>query len=426
MFKKYCTLGLILFFVSISFSLFSQTFEKIYRTQLDDFSNDAIKLSDNSFVISINSGNFEFDDYNGKLIKLSEEGDIIDSVLICISNEYKLSYISNLFNLNDSIIIAVGICKNLNTNNYQVLLAKFNTQLELLFDTIVGNEIPIEYYFDHILTHDNKLVSIGTKQPEYDHFIYVRDLNGNLLNYKYLIDTIYISTALTIKELVNENKYHLYIFEALKPIWVINKETLEIDTVYHYPDRFRSQDAVIGTDSLSYYVSGKSYNPDYNMRTPAFIKVSNSGEIIEFNEYLANPDTNSYCQINCFDHYNNKIFLAATYNFTQAPPFYFREEPRWIWINKLNLDGSIIWQRFYKGEVNYMHYTVLATSDGGALIISTKYDWNDPIPEQRDVHILKIDSTGWYNGINTGITPYETPKQILVYPNPVKNEVKFV
>ncbi|MCD4745053.1 MAG: T9SS type A sorting domain-containing protein, partial [Bacteroidales bacterium] len=42
------------------------------------------------------------------------------------------------------------------------------------------------------------------------------------------------------------------------------------------------------------------------------------------------------------------------------------------------------------------------------------------------VHILKIDSTGWYNGINTGITPYETPKQILVYPNPVKNEVKFV
>ncbi len=74
-----------------------------------------------------------------------------------------------------------------------------------------------------------------------------------------------------------------------------------------------------------------------------------------------------------------------------------------------------------------MPFKVLATNDGGAIIFSSFYDWNNPIPNQRDVHILKIDSLGYYTPL-TG-TPEEFEqmgKQILVYPNPVENEVNFV
>ena len=41
------------------------------------------------------------------------------------------------------------------------------------------------------------------------------------------------------------------------------------------------------------------------------------------------------------------------------------------------------------------------------------------------MHILKIDSTGWYDGI-TGTSELIKPSQILVYPNPVKDKVNFV
>jgi hypothetical protein len=73
-----------------------------------------------------------------------------------------------------------------------------------------------------------------------------------------------------------------------------------------------------------------------------------------------------------------------------------------------------------------MPYKVLATNDGGALIFSTKYDWNDTTPLQMDLHILKIDSTGWYEGLPVAIDEFSQMKQILVYPNPVKNDVNFV
>jgi hypothetical protein len=72
-----------------------------------------------------------------------------------------------------------------------------------------------------------------------------------------------------------------------------------------------------------------------------------------------------------------------------------------------------------------MPYKVLATSDGGALILSHKYDWNSPYPNQRDIHILKIDSTGWYEGLPVGTDEYSGMKQILVYPNPAKDQVHF-
>ena len=83
--------------------------------------------------------------------------------------------------------------------------------------------------------------------------------------------------------------------------------------------------------------------------------------------------------------------MVAFIRLHNLPPFLYPEQ-RWILIYRLNKDGSIVWQKFYKGEVNYMAYKILATADGGALIFSTRYDWNDSIPMQRDVHILKIEA----------------------------------
>jgi hypothetical protein len=68
---------------------------------------------------------------------------------------------------------------------------------------------------------------------------------------------------------------------------------------------------------------------------------------------------------------------------------------------------------------------VLATNDGGALITATRYDWNDPLGTNLDLHILKIDSTGWYEGLPVGTGEFDQQKQILAYPNPTRDWVHF-
>ena len=74
-----------------------------------------------------------------------------------------------------------------------------------------------------------------------------------------------------------------------------------------------------------------------------------------------------------------------------------------------------------------MVYKILSTPDNGAILFTTKYDWNDPIPNQRDVHILKIDSIGFYTPLtSTEEVLEQMDKQILVYPNPAKDNVNFV
>ena len=68
-----------------------------------------------------------------------------------------------------------------------------------------------------------------------------------------------------------------------------------------------------------------------------------------------------------------------------------------------------------------MPYKILATNDGGALILSHKYDWNSPYPNQRDIHILKVDSNGYYSGMTSIDEITGGPLQVLVYPNPAKS-----
>jgi hypothetical protein len=45
--------------------------------------------------------------------------------------------------------------------------------------------------------------------------------------------------------------------------------------------------------------------------------------------------------------------------------------------------------------------------------------------QHLDLHILKVDSTGWYVGLPVGIGEYDGLKQILVYPNPAHDQVCF-
>lgn len=100
----------------------------------------------------------------------------------------------------------------------------------------------------------------------------------------------------------------------------------------------------------------------------------------------------------------------------------FRADPTEIALFKTNQNGDTLFMKFYKGEVKYIANSIIATSDGGALIASSKYDWNSPYPNQWDIHLLKVDSLGNYTPLGEKELP-TTSSEILVFPNPASDFV---
>jgi len=433
---------LILFFV-INRQGFSQTFEKWYVTKNDDIAYDAVEL-DQSYIITINSGSYFDENYDSKLIKLNLNGELIDSLNMVIPEGYKLYSTFRLFLLNDTILLTISPLKN-NMGEIGIKFTHISKNFDILYDTIVCDTVTTRQYYDFIIDNDSNVVAVGTNTWFEEFFISVYDVFGNTIGYNTYTDTQTGYLPSTIIDIPGRNVYHMYIYWSDDEYFFeINKETLQVDTVLHYPDGFLPRNTIKGLDNNSYYLAGKQFSQTLSSshkllvnekkiiesviinQDLSFIEMDNYGNVLNQKVYIVSSDTNSFYSYNSFDIYNDKIYFGGTYNFDNATAFPFSAEYRWIFINKLNPDGSIIWQRFYKGDANYVPYKVLATTDGGALILSTKYDWNDPVPYQRDLHILKVDSTGWYDGMTTGETQYDQPKQILVYPNPVKDKVTFV
>ncbi len=421
----------ILFFFTNVFlnSVIPQTFEKIIRTEQDDYSFAAIEVGD-TYIFAKNTGNYFQGNNINSLIVLDNEGNITQTFTLPSYAGYFNRTVMSIFKHSDSLFYCIRVLRSRANNDLQInllIVSYEGSRLELEFDTIYGNENISEAFFDFQYTTDQKIIGAGRLELVGQNALVVEiDLNDLSFNsWFYNIPEAHLAS--TIMDIPENNTYHVFMYwDNNNSILEINKSTMEIDTIYHYPELFRPRNAIRGISDTSYFVAGKmgqEFPVIYDV--PAFIEVGFNGQIYNIFKYEVHRDTNSFYTYHSFDHKFDNIFFGAIYNFTISHNFPYFPERRWIFINKLNDEGAIIWQRFYKGEVNYMVFRVLATNDGGALIFSTRYDWHDTIPSQIDLHILKIDSTGWYSGLPVVIDELSQMKQILVYPNPVKNYVTF-
>ena len=408
---------------------FAQTFEKYYRTIDDELVYDAQLFDSALCVFALNTGNFNSDIYATKIFKINTQtGKFTDSTLIepTLQNSY-FRGIFDLLKANDSLFIGIGKFGIYGSGEEIQYIVHFNNNLQILFDTIIDIPEIEERFQKTILTEDSKLVSVGTIINSYDNerLLCEKSFFGDSIRYETYSHPGSL-TATCVVDIPHKNTYHMFIYAGIERAYnIINKTSLTIDTTLEYPIFFGTIDAVPDDmDSSIYYVAGKQYSYNSDRFDLSFLKINDNGEIL--NHLIYETDSNTFYTYKCFSPHNQNIYFAGVYPFTQSPPTLY-PEPRWILLYKLTKEGEIIWQKFYKGEVNYMAYKVLATKDGGALIFSTKYDWNDPIPNQRDVHILKIDSTGYYTPLTGTDEEFEhKEKQILVYPNPVENKVNFV
>lgn len=407
----------------------SQTFELTIESEFDIFSHDALELANGSFLILSQSALGDYSENNYPIIKLfhiDTAGTIINTLRIDLTEKpYKAWYMLRLIQNNENDFLILGNVYDNYTLFYNQYIGHVSADLDFISDTIVevyGNYS--DFAYDFLLNKDSNIIAVGRDEITPNQRLFIKEFtqSGMLLNRKWYHTGAYAFTS--VVEFPISSVYHLATLYNDYEIIELDASSLEIKNRVDIAMTLQPSKMIMNPSGNKYAVAGKTSHYSRMEFKIAYFLADKDLEVSNLN-YYGVPDTNYFYMQNCIDFLNDTtLYLAGTHNFTQSPPFLY-PELRWIFLNKLGTDGSIIWQRFYKGDLNYMPYVVVATNDGGALIISHQYDWNNPIPNQRDIHILKVDSTGWYEGMPVNINDPDAPKQILVYPNPVYDHVIF-
>ncbi|MBA3898751.1 MAG: T9SS type A sorting domain-containing protein [Bacteroidetes bacterium] len=124
----------------------------------------------------------------------------------------------------------------------------------------------------------------------------------------------------------------------------------------------------------------------------------------------------------------DSIFFGTTLNWNlhlhQDPEF--SKEDQWYGVYNIKHDGILNWQKYYGGDANYKIHGLVATRDGGALILGGKWDWRNNPVKQGDTYIIKIDRYGnFVPKVGVGINEHFEVKNILLYPNPSHNKLNI-
>jgi len=441
--KKYF---LILIYSLIIITTNAQTFERIIKNSSDDCVYDATFLGDSSAIFAYNHGEYLIN-YQTNIFKMNiYTGLISDTLNINFShyNDYNLNSISEIIPFHDTCFILFGNAENKYTGDKQLYICHINNNLEKTYDTLTGEINNNDSFYDFYINTSDRIIAAGSiisttlinkkkassfplssmhefsTKDNYNLLVVEMDIWGNkiqrgLLNGRF-------GLGLSIIEIPGQNCYHFHQRNNDHLFTIINNQTLEIENYTEYPFGFMPRMSFHGNNDTTFYIAGRHTSGlKEDIRNLSFLEINHYGEIM--NQHIYNVDSNILYSFKTFDVNNEHIYFGTNIPFNE--PSLFQARARWILMYKLELSGEVIWQRFYNnGSVNYMPYRILATPDGGALIFSTRYDWNDPYTYQRDVHILKIDSDGNY--IPVGMDkPKTNMKQILVYPNPTKDKINF-
>ncbi len=118
----------------------------------------------------------------------------------------------------------------------------------------------------------------------------------------------------------------------------------------------------------------------------------------------------------------NNIFCVNVVN--HSGYYYMPEmsyEISYIMVSVLDSNLNIKNQTFYGGDDKYLPCDIKATSDGGCLIVSSKYEINSG-NDYSYVHLLKVNENGELNPqISNEEINNSTMKLAFIYPNPSKD-----
>ena len=404
--KNTCFLLLILNF-SISIALSqkdnSTNFHESYFQVISNLNQNYLLIS------TINYNNFE--NSIGKCTNIDLCGNVI--------NEYSYEEGGNVCFLNIHFINnKYYIFGSMSENNQNYLLTiQLNNNLELIqTKKHLFPENKSIGFLNSILDSDSNFVFTGYTNENFNMFFYKINVNCDSLFSKFFNTPFQL--AYQIHESNDKSKYSVFL-EGYIPSWSfggileINKnfDTISFHTIEtlsrHVSSSLTINDSTFIVSSVNFHNNYKLYlnSVKYDgsiLHSDTFYKTDGMKEFPAFLQGISKNDYN--------------YFIGSSSNFDYSNPN-FSNNYSWFHLIKLDENFNVLWEKWYGGDAYYSLNSVLATSDGGCLMVGTKYPHG--IGNQFiQGHFIKVDANGnvqWTQDIETHDISFN------MYPNPTSS-----
>jgi len=412
----------------------SQTFNTLYSIAGDVVFEDFIKI-DSAYVFVGNKVNnnqpiFAWFDMQGNLMK-----DSLDRVnhkwrmenIVKMGNDFILIETNNV---STQELIRLSVCDaNFQIKyqyNFNEVLNFYVTNSRLVNDSIFaivgstenqssnGLEFTTAIYFLNMLSGEDTLVEIGT--PSSMNFaadvVYMKE--------KYYVtqsSNQFASQSNNSNTMVALSRWNAdFSLDTILPIYN-TASNISGSGFFSIVSALKLSDSTFMMTGRTEMIDSSNYRRRYDIGV-----VKWNADFSELNAVtFGRKDSSALEAYQGLSRYENDSFVyaAGTENyiggFTSASYFM---------LSKLNLKGDILWTRYYSNNTLLQMYKVMATADGGAIMMGKSYDNRFM---KNDAWILKVDSNGNMANVPTSIVENgEIPeKDFVFFPNPSKDYLTF-
>ena len=417
--KRIIIVFLLLLSASTSFS--QVKFENIVSDSLDQMPAIIVEI-DNGYIIFEHLGNYFTNNYHTRILKMSLEGEIIQSKILKPST-YRFG-IESMVKIEDGNYLCYG------SQQSNVDSAAFFTAIKL------------DHNFN-IIFEKNYLTdfsSISNINVEKRNNMWVVTGTGLYMNFSRLAICSYLlnENQDTVKTNIYEGNGITMVFDMIYAeeedvfrlftrgfhqqtntsgqILKIDPD-LQIIDIIGIPEYVNVYHNAKYLDNQSYLLSGKvavSLGNPPNIQM-ALLKMNSEDSLLNHQLY-GPPDTLDYPGVYTnLDFINESdIYYGGTHNYSVQT--IWSPTKSWFILNKVNSNLELQWQKFYGGDAYYVLWNLIATQDGGCMMAGARFDYLTQ-DNERDLYIVKVNQDGLIVGTGEEL-PSISVQDAIVYPNP--------
>lgn len=409
------------------------SFDRLISSPEDQVINQAIEDEEGNFVLVGKLKNNNTNLYDGYLIKLNMQGELLNELVIQNSDSSSL-----FFNIH-------------NHNNFMYVLGEVfhaNNEARLWFIILNGNLSIVDEqllyaptgrwfsYMKSIIDSDTNIVITGYTTREdttgpspipynNDPFFYKLSLSGDSLTSYFMSLPHKLTLSTDIIEKGETPGYFAFGNDFVElPLtgqrYEISKDFDSINVLeipYHIRG-YISSTWLNDTSILLCGQGGPETTPSYSLNVLSTLE---DNAPIDYNYFKIEGDMRDHPALfSSVSRNGDNIYIGGNSNFDYANPFWSSNDS-WYHLIKINPDITPIWEYWYGGDAYYFLYSILATNDGGCLMVGNRYDDQTQYME-RDIYIAKVNSDGlivWTQEIPIDL------QVTTVYPNPGTNQLNI-
>ena len=407
------------------------SFELEYNKPGDEFFRYTFETSTGDYILIGDQSEYSYSVPKSQLIlKLNSSGEIINEV-IYTKPDTNFFFIYGYEKANGNYFLMGILTDSLTSNDYNITYVCERTpELNLVWEKLYAIPEPyIHHNLDNfIMDTDSMLIiqgSADSSQDGWDRVLltmkfdkYGNQLGLNLYNNWY-------SPSLSNAMIFNKDSTSIFFFGIFTTGLSVLKEFIEMDLDFNIMDyisivdweHYSSPPLTVKIMPNSNFLQAQKSTIEPGAYHDLYIKIMDE----EFNTirdtlllYPGYDYIPYYKGMGFIDQ--NQIWIP-TFNpefnsFTGTEVFRFH-----IFDSNLNLTGM----KLYGGDRRYTFFNMIVTSDGGCLMTGSVCDFNGSYSDNG--YIIKVMPDDIITHAED--TPITNDRDVMVYPNPFKNEIRF-